>query len=277
MINPIINGNGFNRVVKGKYGYFLYNKNDVFVGKAIEMYGEYCEGEVNLFRELCEPGFHAMDLGANMGALTLPLLRIVGKHGFVYAFEPQQAIFQVLCANMALNSMENVQCFPFAVSDVDSYGQLPYYNYNMTANYGAPQIDETMDNAYQVKLVSLDDQFYNIKRLDFIKMDIEGMEAKALHGATTLIDKFRPIMYVENDKKGKTKELIELLQSFGYLLYWHMPKLYNPQNYAGESENIYRNTVTFNMICIPQEAGINIDGPPVITDSDYHPLFSNIS
>lgn len=274
-MDKILNGNGFNQVVKGRYGYFLYNKNDVFVGKAIEMYGEYSEAEVELFRDLCEPGFHIMDLGANMGALTLPLAQIVGKYGFVYAFEPQQVVFQSLCANMALNSIDNVQCFPYAVSDADGYGELPHYNYNIIANYGAAQIDESNNNTYRVKKVSLDNHFHDIKRIDFIKMDIEGMEAEALRGATMLVDKFRPIMYVENDKKEKSKELIKLLQSLGYLLYWHMPPLYNPDNYAGESENIYGGIATFNMICVPQEAEININGPSVITDSEYHPLFTD--
>lgn len=83
---------GSNRLVRARHGFMLYSRFDTVVGRSIEYYGEYFESEV------------VIDVGANIGAHTLALARIVGPTGRVLAFEPVRTIHQVLCANMALNS-----------------------------------------------------------------------------------------------------------------------------------------------------------------------------
>ncbi|TFG83046.1 MAG: FkbM family methyltransferase, partial [Chromatiales bacterium] len=71
-------------LLEAGHGYVLYNKNDT-------------------------------DIGANIGTHTLALARLVGQQGLVFAFEPQRIVFQTLCANMALNSLDNVHCINSAV------------------------------------------------------------------------------------------------------------------------------------------------------------------
>ena len=113
----IINDEHFNAVVKGKYGYVVFNKNDRFIGQSIEKYGDYCEHEVALFKQICHPGNVVIDVGASIGPHTLALSRLVGNGGRVYAFEPQRIVFQTLCANIALNSITNVELLAQTLKD----------------------------------------------------------------------------------------------------------------------------------------------------------------
>ena len=94
----------------------------------------------------------------------------------------------------------------------------------------------------------------------FIKLDVEGMEIMALTGAQETISKFRPIMYVENDRKENSEALIRLIASFGYRMYWHLPPLFNPDNYNKNPENVFGNIVSKNMLCFHRDKKINILG-----------------
>jgi hypothetical protein len=62
------------------------------------------------------PGSTVLDVGAHIGALSIPLARRVGPEGHVYAFEPQRKIFRELVYNIRLNELTNVTPLRFAVT-----------------------------------------------------------------------------------------------------------------------------------------------------------------
>src|SRR5260370_11694395 len=101
--------NGHLRQRHCRHGMMLYNVNDQFQGKMLDKYGEYSEGEVDTFAQLLKPGMVAVEVGANIGSHTVAIANLVGPQGRVLAFEPQRAIFQVLCANLPLNALEQVE------------------------------------------------------------------------------------------------------------------------------------------------------------------------
>lgn len=270
MLKKIIDTHGFNAVVKGRYGYITYNKNDIYIGKAIEKYGEFSEAEVELFRQLCVTNDVVVEVGANIGTHTLAFAHIVGNDGRVYAFEPQRIVFQTLCANLALNSITNVECFQVAASAEEGYVLIPEIRYDIEGNFGGVIIQD-FNQGNKVPKVKLD-TFLDIPRLKLLKIDVEGMEADVLTGATDIITRFKPILYVENDRVDRSKALIELIQSMDYKLYWHLPPLYNPNNFASDPENLYPNIASFNMLCFHNSIDINIEGSNEITDSNFHPL-----
>ena len=82
---------GFYRLVRGRHGLFLANPKDVYIGRAVIEYGEFSELEVQVLLQLVPTGGVVIEAGANMGALTVPLAKKVGRSGLVYAFEPQPA------------------------------------------------------------------------------------------------------------------------------------------------------------------------------------------
>ena len=101
---------GANRLVRARHGLMLYNRHDIYIGRSVECYGEFSEGENDLFRQVLRPGCVVVEAGANIGAHTLALSKIVDPRGAVYAYEPQRPVFQILCGNMALNGRLNVDC-----------------------------------------------------------------------------------------------------------------------------------------------------------------------
>ena len=269
-LTRIIDTEGFNAVVKAKYGYLTYNKNDVYIGKSIEKYGEFSEFEVGLFRQICRDRDIAIEVGANIGSHTLPIAQMVGPQGRVYAFEPQRIVFQTLCANMAINSITNVECFQVAASSEDGFILIPDIRYDLEGNYGGVSVKQ-FKQGVKVPQVRLDD-FLDIPRLRLLKIDVEGMEAAVIEGSKKIIEKFKPILYVENDRKEKSQELIELIRSLGYRLYWHLPPMYNPQNFASNPDNEFKGIVSANMLCFHESAKVNINGLMEVTDPAFHPL-----
>jgi hypothetical protein len=65
---------------------------------------------------------------------------------------------------------------------------------------------------------------------------------------------------------------MRLIGELGYRMYWHMPPLFNPDNYYGVAENIYPDIVSINLLCVPREASPRIDGLAEVTDVSSHPL-----
>lgn len=107
-----------------------------------------------------------------------------------------------------------------------------------------------------VPIITLDG--LELKACHFVKVDVEGMEPEVLFGAASTIARHQPLLYVENDREARSRELIELVQILGYSAYWHFPPLFNPDNFAGDPHNIFPGIVSVNMLCAPK--GYEIGG-----------------
>ena len=103
------------RIKHCRYGPMLYLANDLYVGRSLDRYGEWSEAEMELLRQVVRPGNVVLDIGANVGTHTIFLAQTVGPEGAVLAFEPQRMVFQILCANVALNGLPNVYTHHAAV------------------------------------------------------------------------------------------------------------------------------------------------------------------
>ncbi len=238
----------FNRQKACRYGQMVYNVNDMYVGRSLDLYGEFSEGEVDLFRQIVQPGHVVIEVGANLGAHTVFFAKTVGRKGAVLAFEPQRIVFQTLCANMALNNIPNAMCFLQAVGSQHGSVLVPGLDYTRENNFGALGLGQ-YDKGEPVAVVPLDN--FALKRCDFIKIDVEGMEEDVIRGAAGIIGRFNPIMYVENDRPEKSDSLIRYINSIGYSMFWHRPLLFNPNNFLGHQENVFGTIVSINMICLP--------------------------
>jgi FkbM family methyltransferase len=264
---------GFNQLAKGRNGYFLYNIHDVYVGRSIEKYGEFSRDEAHFLEQLCEPGGCVIEVGANIGSLTVGLARRVGPAGQILAFEPQSIVFQALCANIALNSLANVDCHWAALGAEAGMITVPELDPDQTNSFAGLSLVGARQGR-SVPRYTLDD-FGSMRRLDLIKVDVQGMEAEVLQGGRRLIDAFKPYLYVENETPEKSEELLRLIDSLGYRMYWHLPQLFSPDNCFGEKENIFPGVVSLNMLCIHRDRGRGVPAPVAdaeITDFRSHPV-----
>ncbi|MGB8265599.1 MAG: FkbM family methyltransferase [Candidatus Velthaea sp.] len=246
------------RLTTTRDGVMLYNPLDRYIGTSVERYGEFSYFEAELFAALCAPGDTVFDVGANIGAHTVALARLVGPGGFVYAFEPLRVIFNVLCANVALNGLENVEGVHAVVGRTPGEEFIPEIRHDESGNFGS--FDASYFGAGRpVRRVTLD-AFANVERLTLVKIDIEGMEGEAIAGAHDLIARHRPVLYVENDRRDRSPALIAQLFALGYRLFWHLAPLFNPDNYRAEAENVFPGIVSVNMLCVPRERADAITG-----------------
>ncbi len=272
MIKKLIDDHGFNRLVQAKHGYIVYNKNDTYIGKSIEKYGEYSEEEFAIFDQLCQAGDIVVEVGANIGTHTLAIAKKIGKTGRIYVFEPQRMVFQTLCANMAINSIDNAECYQAGASSENGHVLIPDLPADAPENFGGIAIDK-FDEGHKVPLVKLDD-FLTLNRLKLLKIDVEGMESQAIMGASNLINTFKPAIYIENDRRENSKELIELIWSLDYDAYWHLPSLYNPNNFADVKEDLFPGIISVNMLCFHKNSGVELQNFHKVSDSNEHPFMN---
>ncbi len=262
---------GTHALKRTRHGYMVYLKTDVHVGRSIDVYGEYSEHEVKLFEQILKPGMTVVDGGANFGTHTVFFSKAVGPTGQVYAFEPQRLIFQVLCANMALNGIENTHCLQAGLGASRRDGIIPTLDIRKYNNTGAFTFDTALQGD-RVPIMPLDE--LNLPELHFFKLDVEGMELDALKGAKFTINYRQPVLYVENTfdrptyEPQQSRDLVNYILELGYKAYWHWPPVFNPDNFYGVKENYFPGVASWNLICIPKSADVNIDALPVVRDDD---------
>jgi FkbM family methyltransferase len=233
-----------------RYGRMIFPMQDKYVGRSLALYGEFSEGEAELFRALVRSGDVALEIGANLGAHTVLLARLAGPEGAVLAFEPQPELFQILCANLALNNITNTRAEKMGLGERAKVLHIPCLDYGANHNFGGLSL-ELVQEGEPVQIKKLDS--FALQKCAFIKIDVEGMEQQVLEGGANTIHNLRPILFVENDRKEKSAALINLLMSMEYALWWHISPLFNPNNFAGNPENVFGNVASFNMLCFPKE------------------------
>jgi len=222
-----------------------------FIGKCLELYGQYSESEVAMMRNFAREGSTVVDVGANIGDLTLPLSNMVGETGRVLAIESNPETFNVLCANLALNSIRNVRpvnAFVAASDSVDTdggdWGKFAY-----------------VGEVWEAQFISLDS--LDPPACHLIKIDVDGRELEVLRSGEMIIEKHRPILYFENDVREASAPLLAYaMQTLGYDLYWHPAPIFDANNYRGNPVNHWAPNVILSlmMLAIPAEVRLQVPG-----------------
>ena len=249
-----------------RYGRMWALRGDRYITGCLAAYGEYCEAEADIFRQLVQRGATVLEAGANIGTHTLMLARACAP-GRLIAFEPQQRIFQLLCANLAANGVANVSAFPEALGAAAGVARLPALDYGGDNNFGAVSPAAGADSGADpgdwaagraVRVTPLD--ALALPALHFLKIDVEGWEAEVLRGARETIARCRPAIYVENDRADQQATLIGLIAELGYEQYWHVAALYSAGNFKGAAEDFTGGIVSLNMLCLPKESQAAVAG-----------------
>lgn len=247
-------GNGHIRVTTTAHGLMAYLANDIYVGGSLEAYGEFSAEESEMMLSLFPKDAVVVDVGANIGAHSVAMAR---KAATVFAIEPQGNLFELLQTNMVLNSLNNLKVGQFAVGATAGTAWMPDLDPDSAQNYGGVALQSASNpgNNYPVTMTTLDNILNGLDRLDFIKIDVEGMEGHVLAGAIGIIGKFKPVLYVEDDRAENSYELRRFIREvLNYDIVEHNPPLFRTDNYNGNQENIWgANILSFNLICTPRE------------------------
>lgn len=192
------------------------------VQRHIYFWGVFEPCEAWLFTQLLKPGMTVVDAGANVGQYTLLASKCVGGTGMVHAFEPVPSVFERLNHHVLWNKVLNIKLNRAALwsEDLSSIslgvpeGQacnVSRYTIAANAEVSAPAV--TLDTYADLS---------SLKRLDFVKMDIEGAEPYAIAGANNVLTTFAPLVLMELApalllKLGnRASRLVEMMHDLGY-------------------------------------------------------------
>lgn len=175
-------------------------------------------GVTHWLRKLCPEGGHALDIGANAGVLTLELARKVGVAGTVHAFEPNPEAYGLLAWAIEDNRIDSyVHVHAFALGPEDQTLTLAV----PAANNGAASLRavEAGERALEVAVRSFDAwwQAEGEPRVDVVKLDVEGFEARVVEALTGMLERDRPALVMElSPSRYDGQALLDCLDGLGY-------------------------------------------------------------
>lgn len=184
---------------------------------------------LDLRRRYFGDGVLAVDCGANIGVHTVEWAKHMTDWGSVLAVEAQERIYYALAGNIAVNNCFNAVALNAAISDAPGTLKIPRPDYLVPSSFGSLElrkaakteyigqpVDYSEGNLVAVEAVSIDS--LKLPRIDFIKIDIEGMEMEALKGADGSIARHRPVMLIELIKTDP-EALHQWLERHGYTVF----------------------------------------------------------
>jgi|SRR5579862_5579063 len=198
--NPAMKVNNFT-VIESDYGKFIVNRHCAFQAESLIKTGlPHIQGElhtiltlINLLPESCV----VVDAGANIGLVALPVAQaVLARGGVVHAFEVQRMLYYALCGSAALNDLENLIVHNRALGRSSGILSAGKPDYGKPQDFGMFSLVEQDDaRPERVECVTVDS--LDLPRLDFLKVDVEGMEIDVLDGARASIDRHLPWCWIE--------------------------------------------------------------------------------
>lgn len=225
-------------IVSTNLGTMIVNRNDhcgnMFgVGHSLLSTSNFEPEEMGLSLELLNrrrthsgDGLVVLDCGANIGTHSVEWGRHMHGWGRVVAFEPQEVVYYALAGNIVINNCLNVRAMNCAVGSSVGTMRIPKPDYLVPSSYGSLELRRGPNTEFigqpidydgseaSVPVVTIDS--LGLDRLDFVKLDIEGMEIEALEGARRSLELYRPILMVETIKSD-AGAIFGFLDSLGYL------------------------------------------------------------
>lgn len=184
------------KIIDTKNGLFIISDTDQSQSIELELIGVWEDHILSLITKENLENTIAIDAGANIGTITIPLAKAVGQNGLVYSFEMSETAFNRLNQNILLNNLSNVKTFNLALSD--RCNEEVYYDdidFNVYGNHGDIRIKKENGNAKN--LTSTIDSLEINSKVSFIKIDCQGYDLKVLKGAKNTIIKNLPIITFE--------------------------------------------------------------------------------
>ena len=166
------------------------------------------------FAARVRPGDTWLDVGAHYGYTAMALCDLVGPQGRVFAFEPMLKTAGDLAETRRVNGLHQLRIVPLALGDRAQ-------GFPVTVSRGMAAIDRgTIATPELVYSVALDSSWAWLagydRRIDGIKIDVQGMEAEALIGMEGTLTNVRPYLVVEFHQGVDRAPILELLARAGY-------------------------------------------------------------
>jgi len=172
-------------------------------------------------------GTTVVDIGASWGPFSYHLARLVGEAGTVFSYEPHPMNKPVL--EKLVRARPNVRFRAAAVSDLTGSADLQVPVFGSRRVTAQSSLAHGFDGQHGVRVekvsvptVRLDDEVGG-RRVDFVKIDVEGHEMSVLHGASATLRKYLPPMLIEIEQRHldcPIKDVFREIDDIGYVLYF---------------------------------------------------------
>jgi FkbM family methyltransferase len=215
--------------VKDKNGITLFvNPSDTGVAAILVCTCRFEPVETALVRSVLRTGMTMLDIGANIGYFSLVASDAIGKEGHIIAFEPEPKNFSILMKNIHHSPVSNIEANQVALSDKDGEDVLVLNEVNQGSHHIGGRVEGSKTTI--VRTITLDSYLQDLQdmenfKVDFIKMDVEGCECKAIKGAKNVLERDMPMIMMEFypmmiERCGDNPiELLEILKKIGYVFY----------------------------------------------------------
>lgn len=196
-----------------------------FVQSHLYLFGSYELPTVRFIRHHVRAGMTLIDVGAQIGYLTLEMSKAGGNDVTLYSFEPEPRNISRFSTNLALNNVHNVTIVDKAVSDHDGQIRLFMSSDNNAGTHSTIASGPFVSSEYiEIPCIRLDTfvRANAVSRVDLIKIDVEGGELEVLKGAEETLRRFRPVLIVEmsssiQQSRGfSVTQFKQMLNDWGY-------------------------------------------------------------
>ncbi len=221
------------KTIDTQFGKIVININDQFIGKSFLNKKYWALQDIETISKIIEfkckkkNKIVFYDVGANIGTHSIALSNIFKNKIVIKAFEAQSNIYEMFNQSIKINNLNNIELFHKVVSDKnDEIVRIDLPDYSKHNNFAGLELlkpFQNSDNAQMqksgifenVKSIKLDN--FN-EEVDFMKIDVEGMENLVLKGSKNLIVNHRPFLFMEL-LKSKLEDITEFFKDKDYNIY----------------------------------------------------------
>ena len=201
------------------------------------LYKNIYEPNLNHLKAMIAPDSTIIDVGANIGFLSIKFSKWISKKGLVIAIEPEPLNVQILKQTLGEKKISNVEVINGAAAEKEGTLFLKLNPLN-------PADHRLSDQGIPIKAFTIDSLLdgKGCLPVSLIKIDVQGAEPRVLQGAKNTISQYKPIIFIEIDDESlnaagfTSNGLIDLLRSYGYGLWDEQKQQIRP--YSEEDHTI---------------------------------------
>lgn len=263
-------------ILESRYGDIVTHGEEDLITKSLEYYGEWANNEIEIHKKLIKNGDVVLDVGTYLGTHLSAYSQFVGTEGQVFGFEPNRESYDLVSQMVKLNSYNNIVVKNFALGaehqllDGENIFDVQSFNHGSFSLKVIPEDSNTVDvsndiinekhiaennnsenSDVAIEINTLDS--LNLKKIDFIKIDAEGMEHEVLEGGTKTLLATRPIIFCECNDVESGFNTLKWAQKNNFLVYAINIPAFNEENFNKNSTDFFYGASEVSLVLLPKE------------------------